>query len=228
VSGSGGDPATEPAVQAGFTAPEVRAEFGGLRLRWLSVPGRLGPSPPALRARLRELSNRFRGGNVVAMRTQPVPSAYRAFFRQVGMDPDANRVPSEQVALARLLQGQLRSQDVVADSVLIAVIETGVGVWALDAGHLEPEGPGIRLSDEGEFLGEPAGGQRLPAGRLVIAGRRRVHALLFGEVAPSHAVGSSTTRIALFTVGVDGVPEIHLEEALWTAAEALRAERPGG
>ena len=29
-------------------------------------------------------------------------------------------------------------------------------------------------------------------------------------------------RAALFSVGVDGVPAIHMEEALWVAAQALR------
>ena len=50
---------------------------------------------------------------------------------------------------------------------------------------------------------------------------RRIHGLLFGELAPGHAATARTKRIALFSVGVEGVPAIHVEEALWVCAEAL-------
>jgi hypothetical protein len=36
-------------------------------------------------------------------------------------------------------------------------------------------------------------------------------------------VSASTDRIVLFAVGVDGVPAIHIEEALWVCIEALGA-----
>ena len=32
-----------------------------------------------------------------------------------------------------------------------------------------------------------------------------------------------TRRLALFSVAVDGVPSIHIEEALWMAVEVLTA-----
>ena len=64
------------------------------------------------------------------MRTKPVPQAYRAFFRQIGLDPDVQRIPSEQAALARLVQGGFRSVDLIADACLIALVETGVPVAA--------------------------------------------------------------------------------------------------
>ena len=63
----------------------------------------------------------------------------------------------------------------------------------------------------------------LPPGRLVVADSQRIHAMLFGEVAPGHGVGSRTKRIAVFSVGVEGVPAIHVEEALWVFAEAIAA-----
>jgi hypothetical protein len=47
--------------------------------------------------------------------------------------------------------------------------------------------------------------------------------MLFGEVAAGHGAGSRTRRIAAFSVGVEGVPAIHVEEALWVCAEALRS-----
>jgi DNA/RNA-binding domain of Phe-tRNA-synthetase-like protein len=211
----------ELSAAPGFVEPAVRAEFPGLRLVWLTVTARLRSTPPEIEQRLRHLSNRYRGASVVAMRTQPIPHAYRAFFHQVGLDPDADRIPSERVAVARLLQGQFRSQNLVADAVLIALIETGVPVWALDADLLDPGGPGIRTSVEGDRLGSTEYGDYLPPGRLVVSDARQVHGLLFGDVAPGHEVTRRTSRIALFAIGVDGVPAIHLEEALWICGEIL-------
>jgi DNA/RNA-binding domain of Phe-tRNA-synthetase-like protein len=203
----------------GFVEPVLRSEFPGLGLRWLTVAGRPGPAPRSVRGRLRSLSNRYHGAGVVAMRTQPVPHAYRAFFRQIGMDPDASRIPSEEAAVTRLLHGGFRSVDLVSDALLIALVETGVPVWALDADLVDISGLGVRTTAGGERFG--AGGHRLPAGRLVVADARRVHALLFGAIAPGHRVGPRTRRIALFTVGVQGVPDIHLEEALWSCQELI-------
>jgi DNA/RNA-binding domain of Phe-tRNA-synthetase-like protein len=203
----------------GFLDPAVRAELPGLRLSWLSVTARSRASPNSVRQRLRALSNRYRGGTVVTMRTQPVPHAYRAFFRQTGLDPDATRIPSEQVAVARLLHGGLRSAGLPDDALLIALVETGVPVWALDAGQVDGGGLGIRLSAAGEPFG--AHGYPLDPGRLVVADSRAVQALLFGALAPGHEVKRHTSRMVLFAVGVDGVPDIHLEEALWVCCDVL-------
>lgn len=206
----------------GFVAPSLRAEFPGLTLRWITAPARQGPSPREIKRRLENLSNRYRGESVVAMRTQPIPRAYRVFFRQIGLDPDVTRIPSEAAAVARLRQGRLVSQGVLADSLLIALVETGVPVWALDADLVDATGLGIRVSGDGEPLGSGPGSLPLASGRLVVADANCVHALLFGELAPGHAPGPGTRRLALFAVGVDGVPAIHMEEALWMAASTLR------
>ena len=61
-----------------------------------------GPSPPELRERLRELSDRFRGAQAIALRRQPIPHAYRVFFRHIGLEPDEHRVPVEALALERM------------------------------------------------------------------------------------------------------------------------------
>jgi DNA/RNA-binding domain of Phe-tRNA-synthetase-like protein len=205
----------------GFIAPALRAEFPTLRLVWLTVEGGLRVSSRDLRRRLAQLSNRYHGATVVAMRTLPIPHAYRAFFRQIGLDPDVTRIPSEQAAVDRLLGGGFRSHHLVADALLVALLETGVPVWGLDADLVGPGGLGIRASLDGDRLGSAPVASELAPGRLVIADPSRVHALLFGEVAPGHEVSSRTTRIALFAVAVDGVPSIHVEEALWTCLEAL-------
>jgi DNA/RNA-binding domain of Phe-tRNA-synthetase-like protein len=198
-----------PTPREGFVDPSLHSEFPGLRLRWVTVPGHPGPSPPDLVARLRDLSNRYRGGGVVSMRTKPVPQAFRAFFRQIGLDPDVRRIPSEEVAVARLLHGGFRSADHVADACLVALIETGVPVWALDAAHVAQDGLGIRLAD------------RPAPGSLVVGDGEAIACILFEDPVPSAAVGPRTRRVTLFAVAVDGVPEIHVEEALWCAADLL-------
>jgi DNA/RNA-binding domain of Phe-tRNA-synthetase-like protein len=199
----------DPELRAalGFVQPEVSAEFPGLRLLWLTVETRRGGTPPAVARRIRALSDRYWGASVVAMRTQPIPRAYRVFYRQIGLDPDVERVPSEQAAVARLLQGRFVSQDVIRDALLLALVETSVPVWALDAARVDPGGLGIRTSGLGD--------------RLVVADASRIYAELFGEVVPAHRPGPRTRRLVLYTVGVDGVPLIHLEEALWVSVEAL-------
>ena len=207
----------------GLIAPELAAEFPGLRLHWTELEARVGTSPRDVRRRLRDLSDRVAGAGVVAMRTQPIPHAYRAFYRQVGLDPDATRIPSEEAAVRRLLQGRFGSRDMLQDALLIALVETGVPVWALDARRVEVDSLGIRAATSGERVGSSREGLSLPAGQLVVADASRVHASLFGEPAPDHAPGPGEQRIVLYAVAVEGVPAIHVEEALWVCTDLLEA-----
>jgi DNA/RNA-binding domain of Phe-tRNA-synthetase-like protein len=211
--------AADGTVRDGFVEPALHAEFPGLRLRWIEARARAGSSPPALRRRLRALSDRYRGASVVAMRTKPVPHAFRAFFRQIGLDPDVQRIPGEEVAVGRLLHGEFRSVDRISDACLVALVETGVPVWALDAGVVDAAGPGIRRVTAAEAT---TGAEVVAAGgSLVVADSGRIHALLFAAPPPAHCPGSRTDRVVLYALGVDGVPDIHLEEALWLAAELV-------
>jgi DNA/RNA-binding domain of Phe-tRNA-synthetase-like protein len=207
----------------GFVEPHVHEEFPGLRLDWVSVEGRPRGSPPGVVLRLKQLSSRFRGADVVAMRTRPIPHAYRAFYRQNGLDPDATRIPAERAALDRLMHGEFRSTGLIEDALLIGLVETGVPIWALDAEFVDAGGLGIRTTVAGDRLGTTELGHHLSPGRLAVADARSVHALLFDEPAPGHGVSRATTRIVLFSVSVPGVPAIHVEEALWLAIEALRS-----
>jgi DNA/RNA-binding domain of Phe-tRNA-synthetase-like protein len=208
-------------LRTGRLAPELSAEFPGLRLQWTALDARVRPSSPELRRRLRALSDRYLGAGVVAMRTQPIPHAYRAFFRQVGLDPDAVRIPSEEAAVRRLVQGGFRSRDALQDALLIALVETGVPVWALDGAAVDLGSLGIGVAGPGQRLGDPAEGPTLAAGQLVVADAARIHATLFAPPVAEHAAGPRTRRVVLFAVGVDGVPAIHLEEALWMASDVL-------
>ncbi|MGO9819539.1 MAG: hypothetical protein ACLPTJ_02660 [Solirubrobacteraceae bacterium] len=201
-------------VSEGFVEPLVADEFPGLCVRWVAVPGRRRRSPRELVRRLDELSSRYRGASVVAARTKPIPHAYRAFFRQIGLDPDVQRIPSEQAAVARLMQGGFRSVDAIADACLVALIETGVPVWAL--GTVD-QGLGIRATTAADCERAAAGGEWLSPGSLAIAGDEGIHCLLFSDPAPARR----PERVTLFAVGVDGVPAIHLEEALSICVDLL-------
>jgi DNA/RNA-binding domain of Phe-tRNA-synthetase-like protein len=210
----------EPRLQEGFIEPCLRSEFPGLRVVFVVVAARSRPSPPGLVARLQVLSDRFRGASIVALRTQPVPHAYRAFYRQIGLDPDTDRIPVEEAAIRRLAQGHFSSRGLIEDALLIALIETGVPVWALDAERIS--GPlGVRTSTEGERVGIGEHAAILPEGRLCVADGRCVHAPLFGAPAQSSRPSGATRALALFSVGAPGVPAIHTEEAIWQATEAL-------
>jgi DNA/RNA-binding domain of Phe-tRNA-synthetase-like protein len=184
-----------------------------------AAPGR---SPPGVRERLKTLSDRFRGSHAVTMRQAPIPWAYRVFYRHVGLDPDADRTPVEAAAVKRLLHGAFRSQNVVDDALTIALVETGVPVWALDAERADGA-LGIRVAGERERLGRDPEALPLPPGRLVIADERSALAVLFGEVARGHGVTRSTRRMTLVSVQVAGVPSIHVEEALHTCVDVLRS-----
>ena len=201
--------------------PEIAAELPGLRLWSLDVIGGNRPSPEELKERLREMSSRFRGPQAIALRSKPIPHAYRVFFRHIGLDPDVDRVPVEAVVVERLKAGNFRSQSLYHDALTVAIMETGVPVWALDAETLE--GPlELRHLRADEVLGRGAEYPTwLPAGRLVVADLAGPVAVLFGEVAPTHGVTTATKRARLFTVQVEGVPNIHVSEALWTVADIV-------
>ena len=203
-----------------WIAPEVAEEFAELRLHELTLDARSGSSPLELRERLRVLSDRFRGAQAVVMRQQPVPWAYRVFFRHIGLDPDVDRTPVEALALERLKTGGFKSRSLLDDALTIAVMETGVPVWALDAERVEGE-VGIRPAQRGERFGEGEYASDIPAGRLLLADDAGPVGVLFGALVPRRGVTPATSRMTLLSVQVAGVPDIHVEEALWTVSEIL-------
>ncbi|MHB8533812.1 MAG: hypothetical protein ACYDC2_13925 [Solirubrobacteraceae bacterium] len=216
-----------PEPVAGWRAPEIERELPGLLLLCCEIEvGRrealTGDSPPDVEARLRELSNRVRGPRAIGVRTEPVPAAYRVFFRQIGMDPDVERTPMEAAMFERMVRGGFPTGGLLEDVLLIALMDTGVPVWALDSEQLD--GPlGIRAASEGEQLGRGADPALLPEGRLVLADALSPVAVLFGALAPSHRPRASTRRVTLYVVQVPGVPDLYAEEALWSASSALEA-----
>jgi DNA/RNA-binding domain of Phe-tRNA-synthetase-like protein len=212
-------------VALGWRAREIQEELPGLRLLvgtalFTRSESLLAASPQTVRQRLSELSNRFRGARAVSIRREPVPAAYRVFFRHIGLEPDAVRTPIEAAILDRMLHGGFQPRGLLEDVLLIGLVDTGVPVFALDADTVQGQ-LGIRTSRAGERLGREPDAPVLPGGRLVVADSSAAVAILFGEIASDHKPGSDTGRIVLFAVQVDGVPDLFAEEALWSCRAAL-------
>jgi DNA/RNA-binding domain of Phe-tRNA-synthetase-like protein len=204
----------------GYVDAALRAEFPELGLVYVELPVRPGRSPRAVRQRLRDASDRFTGAKAVTLRQQPIPWAYRVFFRHVGIDPDERRTPIEAIALERMRAGGFQTQNIVDDALLLATLETGVPVLAFDAAAVDG-GLGLRVSSGGELLGGDGGDTPLAGGQVVVADGVRALAVLFGDAGPGCAVQRTSDRMLAAAVRVKGVPEVSVEEALWVAAETV-------
>jgi DNA/RNA-binding domain of Phe-tRNA-synthetase-like protein len=210
----------EAVPEAGWIAPELREEFPGLALRYLLFEQGSGRAPRHVKKRLAALSNRFSGPQAINLRHQPIPWAYRVFYRHIGLDPDEQQTPVEAVALERMKRGGFISRSLLDDALTIAIIESGVALRAFDAGRVEGA-LGIRQTEPGEGLeGRPG---ELPPGTLVIADQVRPLGLLFGATAAGRGVKPRTARMIVCAVQVKGVPEIAVEEAIWLVADVMRS-----
>lgn len=213
----------------GWRAQEIEEELPQLRLvvshaRLARAGATKRASPRGVERRLHDLSNRYKGARAVGVRREPVPAAYRVFYRQIGLDPEVARTPVEAAVLERMLRGGFLSEGLLQDVLLIALIDTGVPVWALDARAVNGE-LGVRLSREDEPLGRKSDAWALPADRLVVADGSAALGLLFGELASECAPGARTREVALFAVQVAGVPTLYVEEALWICRNGLEQSR---
>ena len=210
----------EVAPEPGWIEPGLAEEFPGLSIVSTALETRTGRSPETLKERLRSLSDRIGGAQAIQLRQKPIPWAYRVFFRQIGLDPDTTRTPVEQLIFERMHDGRFKSRNRVDDALTIAIVEVGVALRAFDADGVEGR-IGLRLSGEGEGLEGRV--SPLPDGTILVADEQRPLGILFGRTAEGRGVGRGTSRILLVAIGVRGVPEIALEEALWVAGSALRA-----
>jgi DNA/RNA-binding domain of Phe-tRNA-synthetase-like protein len=184
---------------------DVAVEHPGLRVWLARVNAGTGRTPPELRDRLRLLADRFRGAEAVALRTRPVPWAYRVLYRHLGIDPDVTRTPVEELAVERLLRGGFAARGLPEDALALATLETGVPLWAVDADRLD--GP-LRLAPDAH-------------GRLVLCDDAGLVAPLFQPPAAERAPARHTRALALIAVQAPGVDDIFVEEAVWTAAAAM-------
>lgn len=205
-------------IERAAIEPELAAEFPGLALHHLTIEASSGHSPPEVKERLRETSNRVSGPRAIQMRQEAIPYAYRVFFRQVGIDPDERRTPLEQIVLDRLHHGGFRSRNLLDDAITIATFETGVPLVAFDADRIG-SAIGLRLAQPGELLGAP--GRPLSSGQILIADAERPLAVLFADMDPDRGVTPRTVRMLVAAVQVEAVPDIAVEEALWTVEEIV-------
>jgi len=201
----------------GWVEAELAGDFPELGLVHAPLEAKPRKTPADVKQRLRALADRYTGGKVIHMRQDAVPWAYRVFSRQIGIDPDTDRTPVERIAVERLRHGGLASENLVDDALTIAIAETGVPVFALDADKVSGD-LGLRLALRGERL---EGVRPLSARQLVVADDNRPVALVLGEVGHDAGVTWDTERMTLCALRVKGVPPIAVEEALWTAAETL-------
>ncbi len=195
----------DPLLVAVAIDPRIAEEHPGLRVWTVSVAARPGRTPRELRERLRLLADRFRGPEAVAMRSKPVPWAYRVLYRHLGIDPDVTRTPVEELVVERLLRGGFSARGLPEDALALATLETGVPVYAVDAGTLD--GPLVLAPDASE--------------RLVVADASGTVGVLFQTPAPERLPGRHTRSIMLFAVQAPGVDDIFVEEAVWIAVAAL-------
>lgn len=197
--------AEDPPLVAVAIDPLVAEEHPGLRVWSVRVAAGTARTPPELRERLRLLADRFRGPQAIALRSRPVPWAYRVLFRQLGIDPDVVRTPIEELVLERLLKGGFAPQGLPEDALALATLETGVPVYAVDAERLSGT---LRLApDDG--------------GRIVLADDAGPVAVLFQPPLPDRAPGRRTRALELLAVQAPGVDDIFVEEAVWTAIAAM-------
>jgi DNA/RNA-binding domain of Phe-tRNA-synthetase-like protein len=210
----------EVAPEPGWVEPALAEEFPGLSIVSTALEAKTGRSPEALKEHLRTLSDRIGGAQAIQLRQQPIPWAYRVFFRHIGLDPDTTRTPIEQLIFERMHDGSFKSRNRVDDALTIAMVEVGVALRAFDADRVEGR-LGLRLSAEGEsFEGRVS---PLPEGTIVVADERRALGVVFDRTAEGRGVRRGTRRVMLVAIGVRGVPDIALEEGLWVAGSALRA-----
>lgn len=198
---TGGDP------RPGLVEPEVAVELPGLTVWELTVEADLQRGrDPGVRDRLRELAGRFTGAVVIEARQDEIVHAYRVAYRHVGMDPDVDRTPYEAALVERLRLGGFPSKDVLTDALLLALLDTKVGVTAFDEAALD--GP-VRVTT----AGEPA--------RIVVADDARPLAPLFAEPPDGLAPAVDATALRLVAVTPAGVPAIAAWEALDRVAQLV-------
>jgi hypothetical protein len=194
----------DPRLVAAPVDPLIADEHPGLRVWTARLAARPGRTPPELRERLRLIADRLRGPQAVALRSRPVPSAYRVLYRHLGVDPDVTRTPLEALVVDRLLHGGFSTRGVPEDALALATLETGVPVYAADADRV------------GSVWLAPAAD-----GRLTLVDEHGPVAVLFEPPPAGRAPGRDTRALLLVAIQAPAVEDMYVEEALWTAASAM-------
>jgi hypothetical protein len=200
-------------------ANDLREDFPELALWITEVAAEPAESPAPVLRRMQAAGDRVTGADAIGTRGESTPWAYRVFARRLGIDPDEAERPVEAAALQQAARAANDASGALpADAQLIAVAETGVPVLAFDADRLDGD-LWLRRAAPGERVGDRA----IEPGRPVLADRTRVIAVPFGPQAPDAAIDKSTKRMTFVALQVKGVPDVGMEEALWTVVEIARA-----
>ena len=195
-----------PALRRAPVLGALRSELPGLGLWTVDVAAAPAPSPASVERRLHEHGARPSAAELGGARPESTPWAYRVLLRQLGVESSDGLSLSERVALRPHEPCDLDGAGLPADALTIATLETGVPLLAFDADRLSGT---LALRQE-------------PGGAVAIADEERPLAALFGERAGDARVSAATTRIALAAIQAKGVPDLSVEEALWTAIEIMK------
>lgn len=212
--------------RTGWIDHTVAASFPDLGLHWARSLVSFMPGPrKQAKAGLRELSASHQTGRVVARGDDATVRAHQIFFRRIGLDPDRPpRTPAQAAMADRLLQGEFKSRGFLEDASLIALIETGVRVSAMDAAAFSGS-LGVRGARPDEAIedtdGKPA---PLRPGALVVAGDGAPMAAVFGAVDKRWRVQKATAEVILFAIRPPGVAAMQADEAVWMARSILSGE----
>lgn len=204
-----------PLPLKGWVDEEVARRLPDLELLCVDAPITVtSRSPGWARERLRYLSTRVRGHEVLQMHQDETPSAYRRLYRELGRDPGRDLPPMEAAYVERLARGGFPHAGIPSDALKIVLVETGVPIWAVDAELID--GPmGIRCSRDDEITVPPGADPRLTAGPLVVADNHGVVAELCREPRALRAIDRKTTRAVFFSVKPGGISELRVREAFW-------------
>lgn len=191
---------------AGDVADEVAADFPELQPWSVRVPIPFGATRRDVLRHLDALDDRLRSVATGGLRLHSVAAAYRAFARQVGLDPDTDRNPLEQLAIARLTAGQYRSGGPLHDALAIAMLETGVPLWAVDGAHVRDP---LRLEADA-------------GGRLLVCSGSLALGAVMADPDPAVLPDGGTAEAVVYTMRLGRrAPDVIVEEALWHVRSCL-------
>lgn len=196
-------------------AGSVEEAHPGLQLLELTVPLGDRRKTPTVRDRLERLSTSVVGDDLLNARRSQVPGAFRALYLDLGRDPDLDPPPYEATLYRRMAAGGFFARGMPEDALLIALIETGVALWAVDADRVD--GP-LRLVHADPRDAEP--GARAEA--IAVVDDRGIVADVGREPRATRAVSRRTVRVTLFGVQPPGVTDVHVHEAFWLCASFVR------
>jgi DNA/RNA-binding domain of Phe-tRNA-synthetase-like protein len=203
---------------AGTVDPTLLAELGGIEL-WTTTVALGRGAEGAGRERLGRLSGSLRAAERIRERAGRLAHpAYPAFERQLGLDPAVPPTALEREAREVVVTGRLLPVDPYHDVRLAILAEVGVPLGALDARRTR--GPWrVRPATGAERWG--GHGVAVPDGEVVLADADGPVAPVVGDPPCGLRAGGRARAVVLYAIGVPGMPDWEVSEAVWRAARYL-------